>query len=89
MRSACLWPSTPQATRANLERTIDTVAAGIHPRNSFILFAAAHGYSLNGRFYLIPQDHQGGVNAEALAARAIGQDQLQEWLANRITAKRP
>jgi WD40 repeat protein len=79
-----------QATRANLEKTIDTVAAGMHPRDSFILFAAAHGYSIkeSGRFYLIPQDYRGGVNPEALAARAIGQDRLQDWLANRIKARR-
>src|SRR5262249_23712903 len=50
------------------------------------LFAAAHGTSKNGRFYLIPQDYQGGPGA--LEQRAIGQDQLQDWLANRIKAKR-
>ena len=78
------------ATRENLPRIVDTVAAKIHPRDSFILFVAAHGYSMktNGRFYLIPQDYQGGPNPEALAIRAIGQDQLQDWLANRIKAKR-
>jgi hypothetical protein len=76
-----------EATRANLEKIVDKVAAEIHPRDTFILFAAAHGYSVNGRFYLIPQDYQGGINPEALATRAIGQDQLQEWLANRIKAK--
>jgi hypothetical protein len=36
------------ATRDNLARLVDQVAAQIHPRDSFILFAAAHGYSLNG-----------------------------------------
>jgi WD40 repeat protein len=78
------------ATRAKLGKTVDKVAASVHPRDTFILFAAAHGYSTktNGRFYLIPQDHQGGINPEALATRAIGQDQLQDWLANRIKAKR-
>jgi hypothetical protein len=43
---------------------------------------------VQGRFYLIPQDYQGGINPEALATRAVGQDQLQDWLANRIKAKR-
>jgi WD40 repeat protein len=76
------------ASRDNLLKLIDKVAAQIHPRDTFILFAAAHGYSLRGRFYLIPQDHQGGINPEALAKRAIGQDELQDWLANRIKAKR-
>ena len=76
------------ANRDNLPKIIDKIAAQIHPRDTFILFAAAHGYSLKGRFYLIPQDYQGGPNPEALAARAIGQEQLQDWLANRIKARR-
>jgi WD40 repeat protein/uncharacterized caspase-like protein len=76
------------ATRANLERTIDSIAADIHPRDTFILFASGHGTSANGRFYLIAQDHQGGIDPQALAERAIGQDQLQDWLANRIKAKK-
>jgi WD40 repeat protein len=76
------------ATRANLPKVVDKIAAQLHPRDTFILFAAAHGYSLNGRFYLIPQDYQGGINPEALATRAIGQDELQDWLANRIRARK-
>jgi hypothetical protein len=31
------------ATRDNLRKLIDNVAAEIHPRDTFILFAAAHG----------------------------------------------
>ena len=64
------------------------IAAEIQPRDTFILFAAAHGYSLDGRFYLIPQDYQGGLNPSALARRAIGQERLQDWVANRIKAKK-
>jgi hypothetical protein len=48
--------------------------------------SAADGTSENGRFYLIPQDYQSGPGH--LARHAIGQDRLQEWLANRIKAKR-
>ena len=76
------------ATRASLERKVVALAAKVGPRDTFILFAAAHGYSLDGRFHLIPQDYRGGPNPEALALRAIGQDDLQDWLANRIRAKR-
>ena len=75
-----------QATRGNLEELIGKVSAEVHPRDSFILFAAGHGTSENGRFYFIPQDYQGGPGH--LAQRAIGQDRLQDWLANRIKAKR-
>jgi hypothetical protein len=76
------------AARDKLEDTVARFAQGIHPRDTVILFAAGHGYSVNGRFYLIPQDFQGGNNPKALAERAIGQDRLQDWLANRIKARK-
>jgi WD40 repeat protein len=75
-----------QATLANLTGVVDRIAADIHPRDTFILFAAGHGVSSNGRFYLIPQNYRSG--AASLVDGAIGQDQLQDWLANRIKAKR-
>jgi uncharacterized caspase-like protein len=70
----------------NLSKLVDDLAAEIHPRDSFILFAAAHGKSENGRFHLIPQDYQHGPGH--LAKFAIGQDDLQNWLANRIKARK-
>jgi Caspase domain len=73
------------ATRDNIHKLVDKVAAEIHPRDTFILFAAAHGAAENGRFYLIPQDYQSGPPG-TLAQRAIGQEDLQDWLANRIKA---
>jgi len=79
-----------RATLAGLDRIVQKVAAEIDPRDTFVLFAAAHGYSTqeDGRFYLIPQDYQGGSDPTALASRAIGQDRLQDWIANRIRAKK-
>jgi DNA-binding beta-propeller fold protein YncE len=77
-----------EATRANLNTVIGKLAADIRPRDTFILFAAAHGKSEAGRFYLIPQDYDGGPDPAALAARAIDQAMLQDWLANRIKAKK-
>jgi hypothetical protein len=79
-----------QAARAGLDRIVRELSDQIQPRDTFVLFAAAHGYSnrQNGRFYLIPQDYQGGTNPAALASRAIGQDSLQDWVANRIKAKK-
>jgi uncharacterized caspase-like protein len=53
-----------------------------------VFFAAGHGYSHYGPFYLIPQDYDGGRNPEALKSLAIGQDKLQDWIANRIKAKK-
>ena len=77
-----------QATPAGLDRIFKEISAGIDPRDTFVLLAAAHGYSEGGCYYLIPQDYQGGANPAALASKAIGQDRLQDWIANRIKAKK-
>jgi WD40 repeat protein len=79
-----------EATAEGLDKAINEFAAGVHPRDTFIFFAAAHGYSQGGRFYLIPQDYPYPVrlDAQALASHAIGQEKLQDWIANRIKAKK-
>jgi hypothetical protein len=51
-----------EATPTSLDRIFESISADIGPRDTFVLFAAAHGYSLNGRFYLIPQDYNGGTD---------------------------
>ena len=75
------------ATAEGLGRAIDEVGARMHPRDIFIFFAAAHGKSENGRFHLIPQDYRSDAPG-TMAEKAIGQDQLQDWFANRIKARR-
>ena len=77
-----------EATRENLDAIVAGMAVDVHRRDTFVLFAAGHGYSSDGKFYLIPQDYSGGPEKAALEARAIGQERLQDWLANRIKAKR-
>ncbi len=77
-----------EATSANLDAIVTEMAADIDPRDTFVLFAATHGYSYQGRFYLIPQDYQGGTDPQALATHAVNQLKLQDWIANRIKAKR-
>jgi hypothetical protein len=76
------------ATAAGLDKTVRQMAAQIGPRDTFVLFAAAHGTSRDGRFYMIPQDYQGGSDPRALASRAIDQGRLQDWVANRIRARK-
>jgi WD40 repeat protein/uncharacterized caspase-like protein len=76
------------ASAASLQQIIERMASVIHPRDTFVLFAGAHGTSHNGRFYLIPQDYDGGTNPASLQERAIGQDRLQDWVANRVKAKK-
>jgi WD40 repeat protein len=77
-----------EAQSAKLDRIVQEMSAEMSPRDTFVLYAAAHGYSHEGRFYLIPQDYQGGPDPQALAAHAIGQERLQDWVSNRIKAKR-
>ncbi len=77
-----------EATAANIDAAVTKIAAETSPRDTFVFFVAGHGYSNDGRFYLIPQDYQGGINPEALAAHAIDQQKLQDWIANRIKAKK-
>ena len=76
------------ATAAKLDETLSRIAREISPRDTFVFYAAAHGYTVGGNYYLIPQDYQGGPSPEALKTRAIGQDRIQDWIANRIKAKR-
>ncbi|MGB8735615.1 MAG: caspase family protein [Rhodomicrobium sp.] len=76
------------ATAASLDKIVSRIAKDISPRDTFVFYAAGHGYSLDGRYYLIPKDYQGGGDPKALAAKAIGQEKLQDWIANRIKAKK-
>jgi hypothetical protein len=78
--------SDEEASRDGIERAVEKLAGEILPRDTFIFFAAAHGISEMGRFFLIPQDYQSGP--DGLARNAIGQDRLQDWFANRIRAKK-
>jgi WD40 repeat protein/uncharacterized caspase-like protein len=75
------------ATAGHLERVIDEVGAKMNPRDVFIFLAAAHGKSENGRFHLIPQDYR-SVGGRFVTEGTIGQEQLQDWFANRIKARR-
>jgi WD40 repeat protein len=75
------------ATAAGLEKAIDEVGTKMHPRDVFVFLAAAHGKSENGRFHLIPQDYR-NASGRPWTEGTIGQDQLQDWFANRIKARR-
>ncbi len=77
-----------KATLDSIEHIVERISAAVSPRDTFVLYAAAHGYSVGGRFYLIPQDYDGGTDPQALAKKAIGQERLQDWIANKIHAKK-
>jgi WD40 repeat protein len=75
-----------EATLAKLDSAFEKLKSEVHPRDTFIFFASAHGYSQHGRFFLIPPDYPDTL--EALFSRAISQERLQDWIANRIKARR-
>ncbi|MEZ5843285.1 MAG: hypothetical protein R3D27_06065 [Hyphomicrobiaceae bacterium] len=75
-----------KATAENLDRIFERLGTTVKPSDTFVMFASAHGYSKDGRFFLIPQDYPDGL--EAIATRAIGQDRLQHWLVNHIKARK-
>lgn len=79
--------TSPGATLEKIEWAINDIGRKAHPRDTFILFAAAHGKSEQGRFHLIPEDFSSD-GPGTMAERAIDQDRLQDWIANRIKAKR-
>ena len=87
IRFASLWPSASRRPAPISNASSKRSPPRSTRANSFILFAAGHGTSAKCRFYLIPQDYQSGPPG-SLADAAIGQDELQDWLANRIRAKR-
>ncbi len=83
------------ATIAGLERAFDEIGRQMHPRDAFVFFAAGHGRAVDGRFHIVPQDFRSGEGAasdlriadRSLLARGIGQDRLQNWIANKIPAR--
>jgi uncharacterized caspase-like protein len=75
-----------EATRDRLDAAVFALAKRVHPRDTFILYVAAHGRSHNGHFYIIPQDYRGGPNA--VMQQGIGQETIQDWIANRVRAKK-
>ena len=76
------------AIAAKLDQLVAQIGTEISPRDTLVFYAAGHGYSKGGHFYLIPQDYQGGADPDALKALAIGQDRLQGWFANHIKARK-
>jgi hypothetical protein len=77
-----------EATATGLDAVVNEMTPDIKPGDTFVFYAATHGYSHRGRFYLIPQDYQGGPAPEALAANAIDQLKIQDWITNRIMARK-
>jgi len=55
-----------EATKANIAKTIDDLAAKIKPQDSFILFVAGHGVLLQNQYYLLTHDFAGQVSTDSM-----------------------
>ena len=73
----------PGATKEDIHRALEEVAARATPDDVFLLSFSGHGYSSpQGEFHLLPSDIQGSCsNADAsLLKNAISSDELAAWL---------
>ena len=72
--------SDANATESGIGQVIDRLSAEIRPEDTFVFFAAGHGKTEYGRYFFIPHDFNfsGG---DALADKAIGQEEFQRWFA--------
>jgi Caspase domain len=68
------------ATAKGIDDAVNAVSNDANPNDVFVLFIAGHGRSIAGTYYFLPQDltFEGGRTVEKYA---VGQDQLQAWLA--------
>jgi WD40 repeat protein len=74
------------ATAANLDRVFDDLSTKVRRRDVFVLFAAGHGVTRDGRYYFIPQNFKYQTE-KSYTEQAIGQDRIRNWLA-KIAAKK-
>ena len=75
-----------EVTRQGIDAAIEELSKIIRPQDVFVLYVVGHGVTEDGRYYFIPHEFHDDGN-DAIVKTAIGQDQLQNWLA-RISALR-
>lgn len=73
-------------TAEKIEETFAAVGARTRPQDTFILFVAGHGKTVDGRYYFLPRNFR-YRDEGSIARDGIGQNQFQEWL-SRIRAQR-
>jgi WD40 repeat protein len=55
-----------EATKANITKKIDALAATIKPQDSFVLFVAGHGVLLQNQYYMLTHDFNGQVSEASM-----------------------
>ncbi len=76
-----------EVTRDRLDAAFNEIVAKIAPTDTFVLYLAGHGKTVDGRYYFIPQNFK--VDGElsdiaidaAVKTQGISQEQWQRWFA--------
>lgn len=71
-----------EASRYNILRTLDELAAKVNTEDVFILYYAGHGSMVDNKFYFIPTESSRLYDASSLQKEAIEAGALQEKLKN-------
>lgn len=69
------------ATIKSLAGVFKQVASSVKGDDVFLFYVAAHGITLNGRYYIVPQDLV-FQNEDSVIQHGLNQDLLQKWLAS-------
>ncbi len=75
-----------EATTAGIGAAFADLASRVTARDVFVFYAASHGRTIDGRYYMIPQEFRFSGDASVLAG-GISQDTLAGWLST-IRARR-
>ena len=79
-----------QATRAGIQKALQTVAAKAQPQDTLLVFFAGHGTMVQQRYYFVPHEFKTKANSlEAdIRKQALPVDELGDWLAAVPSLKR-
>lgn len=68
-----------QVTRQSVQAEFKRLSAIVQTDDTFVLYLAGHGVTIDGRFYFLPHNATGSLS-DLNVESAIGQNQLQDWL---------
>lgn len=68
------------ATKQGIDDAFQKIAAKARPQDTFVFFMAGHGITDGGKYFFLPYDFV-YRDETSIEMTAIGQDQLQQWLA--------
>jgi uncharacterized caspase-like protein len=68
-----------EATRTNIGRVVEAMASKAKPQDTFVLFMAGHGTTLDDQYYFLPYELD-YVNDNSVRREAISQTLLRSWL---------